>query len=352
MQLAEELEAKRAMAKADWECWRKLEEQIEQIHALFLFDLNDDDQEDTHQDKKIRQRWTVELSQHAKEMDMLPSSPSTSSQQHGSCTKTSAQMKWKGERRKRTGKTVSCDVGSGEKLINKEAKDVCARLHSSARLYVINEVNENNTEDEDNDKRNKTNNVTANDNKEASIGGGGFSMPSLDNCKGCIDSTIRGGLLMDSQLSSDSVDEDGNVNSTPGIHVLNKSKDKLLIEVEAEDVCVGSHGENRLIGIGNNEDKNKDNTKILSSVQGADLRRFGKKKYKGNFIAVIGGGGAIYSEPFPTLAMRTTPATTMHLASPQLMTTTKSRTTRRLRTHAQGLTVLDIYTEVLSRYLQ
>jgi hypothetical protein len=158
--------------------------------------LDDDYQENTHQDERIRQRWTVELLQHAKEMDM-PSSPSPSPHQHGSCTKTSAQRKWKGKRGKRTGITVSCNVGSGEKLMKEEAKDACARPHSGIRLYVINEVNEDILEEEDNDKRKQTNNDTANDNKEASIGGGGFSMPSLDNCKGCIDSTIRGCLLMD-----------------------------------------------------------------------------------------------------------------------------------------------------------
>ncbi len=81
--------------------------------------------------------------------------------------------------------------------MKEEAKDACARPHSGIRLYVINEVNEDILEEEDNDKRKQTNNDTANDNKEASIGGGGFSMPSLDNCKGCIDSTIRGCLLMD-----------------------------------------------------------------------------------------------------------------------------------------------------------
>ncbi len=38
MQLADELEAKQEMVKADWECWKKLEEQIEQIHRpFFLF---------------------------------------------------------------------------------------------------------------------------------------------------------------------------------------------------------------------------------------------------------------------------------------------------------------------------
>ncbi len=32
VQLADELEAKQEMVKADWECWKKLEERFEQIH--------------------------------------------------------------------------------------------------------------------------------------------------------------------------------------------------------------------------------------------------------------------------------------------------------------------------------
>ncbi len=93
--------------------------------------------------KGKKQRRTVELSQHGQEMDMSTySSPSPSpQQQRRSCSKTSAQGKQKGKRRKRTGETISFDVGSGEKLINEEAKHACARLHSSIRLFVINEVN-------------------------------------------------------------------------------------------------------------------------------------------------------------------------------------------------------------------
>jgi hypothetical protein len=73
---------------------------------------------------------------------MLPySSPSPSPQQCGSHTKTSALRNQKGERRKGPGKTVSCNVESGDKLIKEEAKDVCARPHSGIRLFVINEVN-------------------------------------------------------------------------------------------------------------------------------------------------------------------------------------------------------------------
>jgi hypothetical protein len=35
VQLADKLEAKQAMEKADWECWKKLEEGFEQLHGLF-----------------------------------------------------------------------------------------------------------------------------------------------------------------------------------------------------------------------------------------------------------------------------------------------------------------------------
>ncbi len=56
MQLTDKLEAKQAMEKADWECWKKLEEGYEQFNGLLLFDLVDDDQEDAHLDERIRQR--------------------------------------------------------------------------------------------------------------------------------------------------------------------------------------------------------------------------------------------------------------------------------------------------------
>ncbi len=80
-------------------------------------------------------------------------------------------------------KSAIYDMGSREILIEKEAKDACARLHSGIRLSVINEVDENSTEEKADNKRNKANNETANDNKEASIVGSGFSMPTpIDNC--------------------------------------------------------------------------------------------------------------------------------------------------------------------------
>jgi hypothetical protein len=154
-------------------------------------------------------------------------------------------------------------VESGEKLINKdEADDTCTRPHSGIKLYVINAVNEDNTEEENCDERNQTDNeTTANDNEEASIGSGGFSVPSPDNCKSCIDSGIRDLMLIDSQSSSDFANEDGNDNNALGICGLNKNNNKLLIKVEAED----------------EEDNNKDDMKILLRVQGAD-ERFDKYK--------------------------------------------------------------------------
>ncbi len=145
MQLTDKFEAKGAMEKADWEHWKKLEEGFEQFHGILLFDLVDDNQADACQDESKRQRWTVKLLQHGQEMDMSPySSPSPSPQQCGSHTKISAQRKRKGKRRKKTGKTVSFDVGSGEKLIKEEAEDACARPHSGIRLFVNNEVNKDN----------------------------------------------------------------------------------------------------------------------------------------------------------------------------------------------------------------
>ncbi len=139
VQLADKLEAKQATAKADWECWKKLEEQFEQIHGLFTFDLVDNDQEQACWDACTRNRCNADVSQIAKEIHMAPYSLSPSPQQRRSHTKTSAQRKWKGRRRKGPGKTVSCNVESGNKSIKEEAKDVYARPHIGIRLFVINE---------------------------------------------------------------------------------------------------------------------------------------------------------------------------------------------------------------------
>ncbi len=54
--------------------------------------------------------------------------------------------------------------------------------------------------------------------------------------------------------------------------------DKILIEEETENMCMGSPRENRRNIIGNNEDDNEDNNEICLRIQGADLRRFDKYK--------------------------------------------------------------------------
>jgi hypothetical protein len=55
---------------------------------------------------------------------------------------------------------------------------------------------------------------------------------------GGIDSVISGSLLIDYQFSSDAGKEDGNNNSTPGIH-RPTNNDKILIEEKAVDACLG-----------------------------------------------------------------------------------------------------------------
>ena len=131
MQLADELEATREMVKADWKCWKKLEEQFS--------DSDEDDQDKARRDKRMRQRWNVEPLQHAQEIDMLPYSLSLPPTAWVSGTKSSAQRKRRKKRSKRAGTFISCAVGSGEKIIEEEAKNACAR-HSGIRLSVIDKV--------------------------------------------------------------------------------------------------------------------------------------------------------------------------------------------------------------------
>ena len=70
-----------------------------------------------------------------------------------------------GKRRKRTGKTISFDVGSGEKLIKEEAEDACARLHSGIRLFVIYEVNKDSMEEDYKDVGSTEGNINKESNK-------------------------------------------------------------------------------------------------------------------------------------------------------------------------------------------
>ncbi len=88
MQLADKLEAKQEMVKADWECWKKKEKQCEQIHGPILFELDEDNQEQACWDPCTRERCNADILQMAKEMDMLPYSPSPSPLLLGSCPRT------------------------------------------------------------------------------------------------------------------------------------------------------------------------------------------------------------------------------------------------------------------------
>jgi hypothetical protein len=77
-------------------------------------------------------------------------------------------------------------------------------------------------------------------------------------------------LLLFGSFGNDNVDADDE-------DALN-NYDKILIEEESEDACVGSPRENRGNIIGNNEDDNEEENKICLRIQGADLRRFDKYK--------------------------------------------------------------------------
>jgi len=227
---ADELEAKQAMAKTDWECWKKLEEGFEQFYSPFLSDSDEDDQDEARRVKRIRQRWNVDPLQHAQEMDMLHYSLSLPPTAWVFGTKSSAQRKQRKTRSKRAGTFISCAVGSGVKIIQEEAKNVCAMPHSGIRLSVINKV--------DNDSMKGDDDIKKND-KEMSIGGRGFSLHSPSyNCKG--------GIVLN--IHNDNIHEGIDESAGAGgfVHTW--------------------EGEAQLI------------LKIIVEVQGADLRRFDKHK--------------------------------------------------------------------------
>jgi hypothetical protein len=46
VQLTDEFKTKQEIEKADWECRKKLEQQFEQIHGPFFFDLDEDHHDD------------------------------------------------------------------------------------------------------------------------------------------------------------------------------------------------------------------------------------------------------------------------------------------------------------------
>ena len=102
-------------------------------------------------------------------MDISPYSLSLPPTAWVSGTESSPQRKQRKQRSKRAGTIISCATGSGEKIIEEEAKNAYARLHSGIRLSVMNKVDNNSMKGEYNNKRNKTDNETANGNKEVSI---------------------------------------------------------------------------------------------------------------------------------------------------------------------------------------
>jgi len=252
VQLADELEATREMVKADWECWKNLEERFS--------DSDEDDQDEARRDERMRQRWNVDPLQHTQEMDMSPYSLSLPPTAWVSGTKSSAQKKRRKTRSKRAGIFISCAVGSDATIIKEEAKNECARPHSGIRLPVIDEVDNDSMMGDDDNNRNKTDNETANGNKEMSIGGSGFSLHSPGyNCKG--------GIVLNIHSFDEATGAGGMFGSRP-VYPISVTHACMLTNIV---ICPVSfvhtwEGEAQLI------------LKIIVEVQGADLRRFDKHK--------------------------------------------------------------------------
>jgi len=242
------------MVKADWECWKNLEERFS--------DSDEDDQDEARRDERMRQRWNVDPLQHTQEMDMSPYSLSLPPTAWVSGTKSSAQKKRRKTRSKRAGIFISCAMGCGETIIEEEAKNECARPHSGIRLPVIDEVDNDSMMmmGDDDNNRNKTDNETANGNKEMSIGGSGFSLHSPGyNCKG--------GIVLNIHSFDESTGAGGMFGSRP-VYPISVTHACMLTNIV---ICPVSfvhtwEGEAQLI------------LKIIVEVQGADLRRFDKHK--------------------------------------------------------------------------
>jgi hypothetical protein len=185
----------------------------------------------------------------AQEMDMSPYSPSPSPPLLGSCTKNSAQRKWRGERRTNIGRTVSPDMGRGENLIKEVAKD--------AGCIIIND-----------------NDIVDDSNEEVCLEKIGFCVPCPDNkYKASFIAVIGGGGLINSGLLSNIGNEDDTSNNDAlGFATVDDINKKWLKE-EAEDMhtrpysCISIwKGKAHLIEL------------IIVEVQGDDLRRFDKHK--------------------------------------------------------------------------
>jgi len=201
-------------------------------------------------------------------MDMSPYSLSLPPTAWISGTKSSAQRKRSKTRSKRSGKFISCAVGRGEKIIEEEAKNACARPHSGIRFSVINEVDNDSMKGGDDNERNKTDNETANGDKEMSIGigGSGFSLHSPGyNCKGGIVLNIHNNNICEG--IDESTGASGMFGSRP-VYPISVNHACMMTSIV---VCPVSfvhtwEGEAQLI------------LKIIVEVQGADLTRFDKHK--------------------------------------------------------------------------
>jgi hypothetical protein len=185
----------------------------------------------------------------AKEMDMLPYSPSLSLLLLGSRTKDSAQRKQRVGRRTNTGRAVSPGMGRGENLIKEVAKDV--------GCIIIND-----------------NDIVDNSNEEVCIESSGFCVPCPNNkYKGTFIAVIGGGGLINSGSLSNIGNEDDTSNDDALGFATVDDNNKKWHKEEAEDMharpysCISIwKGEARLIVM------------IIVEVQGDDLRRFDKHK--------------------------------------------------------------------------
>ena len=132
VQLADELEATRSKAKADWECWKEAEKRREaldlQINGPFLFewdDLSEEALRDAY--KRLRQRrdgyerMKTEmgiLSHFVESNEARATNPSPCYHQFVSKhAKESERRKQRRVRRKKAGTSSSQDVGSGDDYI-------------------------------------------------------------------------------------------------------------------------------------------------------------------------------------------------------------------------------------------
>jgi hypothetical protein len=196
VQLADKLEAKRAMEKAEWDLWREANKQREaldlQINGPLLFEW-DDLTEEALREADLRQRWKemVITSHFGKRNESRATNPSPPYHQIGSHAKESDKRKWRWKRSKKAGTTTSQDMGSG----------------GDFTIYE----DGGSTEEEDNNESNKTKVKIA---ESVETGSSGFFVFSPNNnCAGVIDSMIGGGGLINPQSLCGNGNKDNNNNN-------------------------------------------------------------------------------------------------------------------------------------------